>query len=469
MISVAVRNFEHWRDVARALLSRQVVPDGVVWSDVRGGQLPLADDSERFGMRAESAQFSVPKRFIELARYVACHSSGECWPLLYRVLWRLTHGESKLLDDALDVDIHRMSAMEKSVRRDEQKMHAFTRFRELEHGWFVSWFEPEHFIVELTAQFFVSRFVNMRWSILTPRGCASWDGEELVILPPASKPDDASPESLEATWRTYYSSIFNPARLNVRAMQKEMPAKHWRNLPEAHLISGLVKEAPRRVGTALETAGSVRAAPRGRNPWTPSNRPIDEQTLESIKEAAESCQDCPLWQTGTQTVFGAGDENAKVMFVGEQPGDEEDVRGEPFVGPAGRLLDRALVDAKVDRSRVYVTNAVKHFKWEPRGKRRLHKTPAQREIDACHQWLERELAIIKPEVVVCLGSTAANSVLGGKVKILANRGKFLTGPGGLRVLITVHPSSVLRAPEEQRELAYQALVNDLKEINRAIA
>jgi uracil-DNA glycosylase len=302
---------------------------------------------------------------------------------------------------------------------------------------------------------------------LTSRGCASWDGADLAILSAASKPEDASPESLEETWRTYYANIFNPARLNIRAMQKEMPVRYWRNLPEAQLIPGLVKEAPRRVGIALETAGKAPTV-RGRTPSTTPTRATDERTLESVKEAAESCQDCPLWQTGTQTVFGAGDANAKVMFVGEQPGDEEDIRGEPFVGPAGRLLDRALVDADVDRSRVYVTNAVKHFKWEPRGKRRLHKTPAQREIDACHQWLERELAIIKPEVIVCLGATAANSVLGGKVKVLANRGKFLTGPGGLCVLITVHPSSVLRAPEEQRELAYQALVNDLKEINRAI-
>jgi uracil-DNA glycosylase len=200
-----------------------------------------------------------------------------------------------------------------------------------------------------------------------------------------------------------------------------------------------------------------------------SNHEIPEETLERVREAAKSCQDCPLWETGTQTVFGAGDSDSKVMLVGEQPGDEEDIRGEPFVGPAGQLLDRALADAEVDRSRVYVTNAVKHFKWEPRGKRRLHKTPAQREIDACHQWLEREIALVKPQVIVCLGGTAANAVLGGKTKVLANRGKFLTSPFGIRVLITVHPSSVLRAPEEDRALAYKALVNDLKVINRSLA
>jgi uracil-DNA glycosylase family protein len=195
-------------------------------------------------------------------------------------------------------------------------------------------------------------------------------------------------------------------------------------------------------------------------------RKASEQALEAARKAAASCRDCPLWESGTQTVFGAGDANAKIMLIGEQPGDEEDLRGEPFVGPAGRLLDRALADAEVDRSRIYVTNAVKHFKWEPRGKRRLHKTPAQREIDACHQWLEQEIEIVKPEVIVCLGGTATKAVLGPKVKVLANRGKFLASPLGRRVLITVHPSSVLRAPEETRELAYQALIDDLKLINR---
>ncbi|MGH8728065.1 MAG: UdgX family uracil-DNA binding protein [Burkholderiales bacterium] len=192
------------------------------------------------------------------------------------------------------------------------------------------------------------------------------------------------------------------------------------------------------------------------------------KSLRAVREDAASCRACPLWKTGTQTVFGTGDANAKVKLVGEQPGDEEDLRGEPFVGPAGRLLNRALEDAGVDRARVYVTNAVKHFKWEPRGKRRLHKTPAQREIDACHQWLEREVELVKPEIIVCLGGTAVKAVLGPKVKVLVNRGKWLASPLGARALVTVHPSSVLRAPAETRELAYQALVNDLKVIKQAM-
>jgi DNA polymerase len=149
------------------------------------------------------------------------------------------------------------------------------------------------------------------------------------------------------------------------------------------------------------------------------------ESLKKTREEAKTCRDCPLWANATQTVFGAGDPHARVMLVGEQPGDEEDRKGLPFVGPAGRLLDRALEAAGVDREHLYVTNAVKHFKWEPRGKRRLHKTPAQREIDACHQWLEREIKNIKPQVIVALGSTAAKALIGRGFKVSVQRGQFI--------------------------------------------
>src|SRR5690349_1628083 len=163
-------------------------------------------------------------------------------------------------------------------------------------------------------------------------------------------------------------------------------------------------------------------------------------TLDRLKREAKSCRDCPLWENATQTVFGAGDAHARVMLVGGQPGDEEDRKGLPFVGPAGRLLDRALEAAGIDRSELYVTNAVKHFKWEPRGKRRLHKTPAQREIEACHQWLEGELEAIEPRVVLCLGATAARAVMGGKVRVTETRGQPLRSPFGIDVVITIHPA-----------------------------
>jgi uracil-DNA glycosylase len=193
-------------------------------------------------------------------------------------------------------------------------------------------------------------------------------------------------------------------------------------------------------------------------------------TLDEVRSAARRCRDCPLWANATQTVFGAGDPHARVMLVGEQPGDEEDKKGLPFVGPAGRLLDRALEAAGVEREHLYVTNAVKHFKWQLRGKRRLHKTPAQREIDACHQWLEREIESIKPHVIVALGSTAAKAVIARDFKVSVQRGQFVDSPLAPYVFATFHPSALLRLrEEEEREVAFKQLVKDLSLIPKALA
>src|SRR5438874_8308914 len=168
------------------------------------------------------------------------------------------------------------------------------------------------------------------------------------------------------------------------------------------------------------------------------------KSLKQIREEARACQDCPLWANATQTVFGAGDPHARVMLVGEQPGDEEDKKGLPFVGPTGRLLDKALEAAGLDREHLYVTNAVKHFKWQLRGKRRLHKTPAQREIDACHQWIEREIEAIRPQVIVCLGATAAKALLGREFRVSLSRGKFVDNAYAPFAFATYHPSALLR-------------------------
>ena len=194
------------------------------------------------------------------------------------------------------------------------------------------------------------------------------------------------------------------------------------------------------------------------------------KSLKQLREEARKCQDCPLWANATQTVFGAGDPHARVMLVGEQPGDEEDRKGLPFVGPAGRLLDRALEAAGVEREHLYVTNAVKHFKWQARGKRRLHKTPAQREIDACHQWLEQEVQAVKPQVIVALGSTAAKAIISPGFKVSVQRGQFVESALAPFVFATFHPSALLRLrEEEEKEAAFKQLVRDLKLIRKALA
>jgi DNA polymerase len=192
-------------------------------------------------------------------------------------------------------------------------------------------------------------------------------------------------------------------------------------------------------------------------------------SVRTLNAAAHECRGCDLYKTATQVVFGAGPRGAHVMFVGEQPGDQEDKQGEPFVGPAGALLDKALSDAGIPRADVYVTNAVKHFKWEPRGKRRIHKKPRLSEVKACRPWLEAEINAVKPIVIVCLGATAAQSVMGPQFKLMAQRGRVLASPLSEKVVATIHPSAVLRAPDtEGRRAAYEMLVNDLKVVAKAM-
>jgi uracil-DNA glycosylase len=198
-----------------------------------------------------------------------------------------------------------------------------------------------------------------------------------------------------------------------------------------------------------------------------ASKPRPSRSLAAVREQAAHCRDCPLWKNATQTVFGAGRESANIMFVGEQPGDQEDLAGKPFIGPAGRLLDRALTDAAIDRKATYVTNAVKHFKWEPRGKRRIHKKPSELEINACHQWLERELAVVQPDLIVALGATAARAIFGRATAIEKNRGRVIPAAQAklgidADVLVTVHPSFLLRVPDEDRAAAYERFVADLK-------
>lgn len=256
-------------------------------------------------------------------------------------------------------------------------------------------------------------------------------------------------DAAEAGWKTDYGAAFNPARLKVGAMLKEMPKRYWRNLPETALVKELVAGAQAReremVAASQGKAGGNLAA-----------------SWRTLREEALGCTRCPLYKTGTQTVFGEGPLDARIMFVGEQPGDREDLAGKPFVGPAGQLLDRALGDAGVDRSATYVTNAVKHFKWEARGKRRIHAKPDAGEIEACRWWFEQERALIEPRITVALGVTAARAVFGKAVTISRMRGQPHQAGGG-EAWVTVHPSYLLRVRDD-REAHYARFVEDLHRI-----
>jgi uracil-DNA glycosylase len=206
--------------------------------------------------------------------------------------------------------------------------------------------------------------------------------------------------------------------------------------------------------------------PMPRQPPTDASDLIPRRpTLTKARAAARNCRACELWKLGTQTVFGEGKPKARLMLVGEQPGDAEDLAGHPFVGPAGKLLDLALEEAGIDRAAVYVTNVVKHFKWEPRGKRRIHKRPSANEIAACRPWLDTEIAIVKPRVLVCLGATAAQALLGRQFRVTVRRGELIPSPLAPVVLATVHPSSILRAPDDDtRRMEMERFVDDLRKV-----
>ncbi len=452
-------DFEGWRDAARALALGRVPAEDVVWH-AGDGPADLFGDEAVMDAPADP-NFTVPRAFVPLARDAICNRDPERFALLYALLLRLRENP-RLIDDHADPLLRRIDELAKAVRRDVHKMRAFLRFRELTEDGdtrFVAWFEPEHHIVRVNAAFFVRRFSTMRWSILTPELSIHWDGEHLAEGPPARREDAPEGDPLEETWKTYYASIFNPARVKIGAMLKEMPKKYWKNMPETALVPQLIAGAQAREAGMIATAdtkqeigGNSRAA------W------------EALREEAAACTRCPLHGPATQTVFGEGPVDARLMFVGEQPGDNEDLAGKPFIGPAGQMFDRALAQAGIDRGTVYVTNAVKHFKFEPRGKRRIHAKPGGPEIDACRWWIEQERILIRPPLTVALGATAARSLLGKVVTISGARGRAHSLADGGEGWVTVHPSYLLRIPDKVKaDEEYARFVEDLRAAGERLA
>lgn len=453
-----------WREAARALRAAGTPPEAVIWTvdgaaDLFDGEPPPA---------AGGPAFTVPKAFLELAEKAILHRSDERFSLLYRLLWRL-QGEPELMRLASDPDVARARDLATAVDRAAHKMKAFVRFRQVhdEAGEaYVAWFEPAHRVTEAVAPFFVRRFANMRFSILTPDVSVHWDTRQLATGPGADPADAPSSDALEDFWRAYYASVFNPARLNPRAMQREMPKRYWRNLPEAGLIPELIAAAGQRTTEMVRQAPSepspraLRAAQRASR-----DAPFDgapPSTLEEVWAGVSACRRCDLWRCGNG-VAGEGPAKARLMFVGEQPGDQEEQAGKPFVGPAGKVLDKALAEAGVPRGETFVTNAVKHFKHELRGKRRLHKTPDAGEVSACRWWLDAERRIVRPRVIVALGASAALSVFGKPTAIGKFRQQAIQLPDQAQGVVTYHPSYLLRVPDaEAKAKAYALFVEDLK-------
>jgi probable DNA metabolism protein len=449
--SVALKNdFSSWRDEARDLLSGGVPPAEVQWEI---GSMPglFRGSVGRLSKPLPSA--SVPRRFLLGAERVACHKDEGKWDLLYRLLWRICHGERNLLEVPADPETHRFLRMERAVERDLQKMKAFVRFRKVileGEEQFLAFHTPEHHVLKLAAPFFARRYADAAWGILTPYESAFWDTRSLRYGRGAGIYDFPSVEELEELWREFRTRDFSH------------PAPYDPAPPEFH-----VPTPPERAEGGRSKVVSIVGRERGRSPRGEA-KPDRIPSLGELQRSAEGCTNCPLFRVGGQAVFGDGPKDASVVFVGEQPGEEEEKRGKPFVGPAGRLLFQALVDAGLDRSETYVTNAVKHFKWVPKGKRRIHQKPNGAEITACRHWLAGELRAIRPKLIVCLGATAAQSVLGRTVHLSTERGSFVSTPFGI-ALLTVHPSALLRIPDPAgQERAYRELVNDLERVREKL-
>jgi DNA polymerase len=492
-----------WRMQARALAAAGIPPERVEWrvadaaeadlfgamesvplplasiggtrlrSRVRGGQsrCTRSDGPSPVPSREREGGISIAAPLLALMQTALLHGDPARFALCYRLLWR-SRSEPRLADNPADADMISLHRLAKAVRRDIHKMHAFVRFRLIGAAngreRFGAWFEPEHHIVAAVAPFFRNRFAGMDWLIVTPRASIAWDGTALRVGPGGTRADVPADDALEAEWRTYYASIFNPARVKVAAMKSEMPVKYWRNLPEAPLIGGLVAAAQARTQAMIdrrrdEVTGDLFAAPPA------DDRPLPASLDDLYRRlAAEDAPPGPDFSD--RLVTGEGPAGASLMLVGEQPGDREDELGRVFVGPAGQRLDRALSEAGIDRGGAFLTNAVKRFKFVQRGRRRLHQSPTGGDIEHYRWWLEQEIRLVAPKLVVALGSTAATALTGRKLTISRVRGEPMAGPDGRALLVTVHPSFLLRLPDEQgRAIEQDRFVRDLARARRLAA
>jgi DNA polymerase len=466
-------DFAEWRSAARGLLVGGVAPDAVSWRDSEAGASLFGDEE----VEASTGAVSLPRELLGIAERVICHRDAEVPARLYRIIWRAAR-DRQLLARTTDPDVDWLMKADKTIRRDVHKMHAFVRFRRLgedEAGResFAAWFEPDHRILRITAPFFQRRFYGMDWAIVTPDARAIWQAETLSYGLGGTKDEVPDSDVVEDQWRTYYGAIFNPARVKIEAMRAEMPKKYWKNLPEAQDIAPLLAGAEARVERMRETAVSLA------NPLTdkwrtrvPDELLLDDdvKTLDDLARAVDRCTRCPIHCNATQAVAGEGPQSARIMFVGEQPGDQEDLQGRPFVGPAGQVLNEALEEAGIDRTRLFLTNAVKHFKFEPRGKRRLHQNPTTGEIDVCRWWLDKERAFVQPELIVTLGGSALRGVTGKSASIASMRGRVHELAGGGKLLATIHPSFLLRLPDRERAAEERkAFVADLIRVRELAA
>jgi DNA polymerase len=430
-------NWNEWREKARKQLMDGVSPAEAIWNDTPQFLFSVLE-------RKPLDKPVIPKEFLEMGPLIAAARDSDRWNLLYRLVYRLNHETGHLLNIVTDSDVKKAMDLVKSVRKDIHKMHAFVRFKKIEiegQESYIAWHKTEHLIMELGTPFFARRFGDKPWSIFSPDASAHWNLQELTFAEGMPEHEFTHQDEFDEVWKTYYKSIFNPARLNIKMMKQEMSPKYWSSMPETALIHELIREAPERL-QKMAQAPKVRAE-------VPKNLALDQ-----IKDLAKKCTVCPWSHHATQTVFGEGNPNAKLMIIGEQPANDEDLADKTFVGPAGKILQSMLNELGIDRKDIYITNAVKHFKWEPSadGKTRIHKKPSGTDMHACKPWLEAEIAAVKPQVIIALGATAATSIMGRLIKIGEARDQIITSNSlAPNILISWHPSAILRAFDKADE------------------
>lgn len=461
-------SFAAWKDCVRSLLTRGVIPSSIHWVSSESSLPLFPDQATEENATKKQLAVRMPPAFIQLAENIFYHASPTKWDILYSLAWRIHSGERKLLWLASDDAVSAANRMAKQVFRDAHKAKAFIRFlptsekatlspllgtalaqtpdSRIGMPWFLSFHDAEHRVLSLVAEFLRDRFNNMNWLVSTPHESLSWNGLELqfakAICPSLLQNAQTQSDEFEQLWKTYYASTFNPARLNRRMMLSEMPMKYWRYLPEAPLIDGLINEADsRRESMTSHASSQARSSALA--------RVADCSTLSQIVQELQHCQSCELHCDAKRVVPGEGSQSAKIVFIGEQPGDKEDQNGRPFVGPAGAILRKSLLEIGFSISDLYFSNVVKHFHFEQKGKVRLHLRPKQTHIRACSPWLHQELRIIRPSIIVCLGATAAKSIIGSDFKLTKDRGTWRNTDFCASTMATFHPAALLRIPDEK--------------------
>lgn len=451
--------FEAWRINARRLLEDKIHYEDVVWQTADCGSLfDLMSDT----VGEKPSHLKIPREFIETAHFVSAYNDDSTWSLLYRILYRIVYENKNILKNPLDTDVLDFERKRNLVSRDLHKMKAFVRFKEIkkdDQSIYVAWHRPDHRVLKFSAPFFTDRFNGMNFIIFTEDESMEWINGELKFGPGISQKDAESFDETEELWKTYYASIFNPARLKIKMMKKELPVRHWKTLPEAELIDGLIREAPNMVQDFYDTQRTSAVASIPRN----------VSNLSELKAALPTCAACTICPKASGPVFGEGPMNADIVFVGEQPGNEEDLAGSPFVGPAGKLFMDALARAKISRSEVYLTNAVKGFKFRDQDGFRKHVNPSSTEISACRPWVKAELEMIKPRVLVCLGASAAQSIFGKMMKVGESHGKVFQTSHSDYTIILSHPSAILRVQDPlEKERLHEQFINDIAEIKNLL-